>query len=130
MRNALSAIILLLAVLDAVLGFGFLSNPAKSGADFGLRAEGAMGLSALRGDFTAFFWVSAGFMAAGALKTRGDWLVAPLALFLIAISGRAVNLLAVGGYDGWYVPMAVEAIHVAVLAAAIKVFDWRDPRAA
>ena len=128
MRVALSAVILLGAILDAVLGFGFLSDPADSGATFGLAAPGAMGLSAMRADFTAFFLVAAGFMAVGAWQRRGDMLVAPLALFAIALSGRALNLIAVGPYDGWWLPMTVEAAHVAVLALAIKVWDWR-PRA-
>lgn len=124
-RTVLSAVILLGAILDGVLGFGFLSNPAKSGADFGLEATGAMGLSAMRGDFTAFFWVAAGFMAVGAWQKRGDLLVAPLALFLVAVSGRALNLAMVGPYEGWWQPMLVETLHVAVLATAIRVFDWR-----
>jgi len=128
MRNALSVVIVLLAILDAVLGFGFLSNPAQSGESLGVTGGGAMGLSTMRGDFTAFFWVAAGFMAAGAWKKRGDWLVAPLALFLIAVSGRALNLLLVGAYAGWWVPMAVETLHVAMLAAAIRVFPWRPAR--
>lgn len=130
MRNALSAVIVLLAILDGVLGFGFLSNPAQSGADFGLTATGPMGLSAMRGDFTAFFFVAAGFMLAGVWQQRGDWLAAPLALFLIAVSGRALNLLLVGPYEGWWMPMAVETLHVAALAAAIRTFGWRGGRRA
>ena len=125
MRAALSAVILLGAILDGVLGFGFLSHTAQSGENFGLRSSGAMGLSTMRADFTAFFLVAAGFMIAGAWKRRGDVLVAPLALFLIALTGRGVNLLVVGGYEGWWVPMAVETAHVAVLAAAIRVWNWR-----
>ena len=129
MRTVLSAVILLGALLDGVLGFGFLSNPAQSGANFGLVAAagptGAMGLSSMRADFTAFFLVAAGFMALGALRRRGDVLVAPLALFLVALSGRALNLLVVGPYDGWWMPMLVEAVHVAVLATAIRAWPWR-----
>ena len=129
MRAALSAVILLGAILDGVLGFGFLYHTAQSGENFGLHAPGAMGLSTMRADLTAFFLVAAGFMAFGAWKRRGDALVAPLALFLLALSGRAVNLLVAGSYDGWWVPMAVEAAHVAVLAMAIQVWNWRGVKA-
>ena len=125
MRAALSAVILLGAILDGVLGFGFLSHTAEAGENFGLQATGAMGLSTMRADLTAFFLVTTGFMVFGAWKRRGDALVAPLALFLIALTGRAVNLLVAGGYDGWWLPMMVEAVHVAVLATAIRVWDWR-----
>lgn len=128
MKAVLSAVILLGAILDGVLGFRFLSSPAAIGAEFGLEAPSAMGLSAMRADFTAFFFVAAGFMVWGAWQRRGDALVAPLALFLIALTGRALNLLLVGPYPGWWMPMAVEAAHVAVLAAAIRVWDWRPAR--
>ena len=36
MHVILSAIILILAIIDLVIGTGFLVNPATSGADFGL----------------------------------------------------------------------------------------------
>ena len=77
MHFVLSALVALLALLDLMLGMGFLVNPAASGADFGLSAVdllngGAEGLSAMRADFTAFFLVAAGFMGLGAWRRRGD----------------------------------------------------------
>jgi hypothetical protein len=85
-----------------------------------------MGLSSMRADFTAFFLVAGLFMIFGAWKQRGDVLAAPLLLFLIALTGRALNLLMVGVYPDWWLPMAVEAAHVAVLAAAIGSFGWGE----
>ena len=120
MHFVLSAIIALLALLDLMLGVGFLVNPAASGADFGL--------SAMRADFTAFFLVAAGFMALGAWRRRGDVLTVPLALFGIAFTGRLINLLVVGSYEGWWLPMAVELGHVVVLGLAIRVWPWRRRR--
>lgn len=125
MHAILRIVIVLGVILDGVLGFGFLFDPAGSAVGFGVSADGAMGLSSLRADFTAFFLVAAGFMAVGAWEIRGDLLVAPLALFLVALTGRALNLLLEGGYPGWWQPMAVEALHVAVLAAAIGAWNWR-----
>ena len=83
MHFVLSALVALLALLDLMLGVGFLVNPAASGADFGLSAVdalngGAEGLSAMRADFTAFFLVAAGFMGLGAWRRRGDVLTVPL----------------------------------------------------
>ena len=129
MHFVLSAIIALLALLDLMLGVGFLVNPAASGADFGLSAGAAAeGLSAMRADFTAFFLVAAGFMAVGAWRRRGDVLTVPLALFGIAFTGRLINLLVVGSYEGWWLPMAVELGHVVVLGLAIRVWPWRRRR--
>ena len=123
MNFILASLIALGALLDLVLGVSFLVDPALAGVDFGLTASGAMGLSAMRGDFTAFFLVSAIFMGWGAWKRRGDVLLPALMLFAFAFTGRLVNLFVVGTYDGWWQPMTVEALHIAVLAFAM--LQWR-----
>jgi hypothetical protein len=123
MNFVLAALIALGALLDLVLGVSFFVDPALAGADFGLTATGAMGLSAMRGDFTAFFLVAAFFMAWGAWKRRGDVLLPALLLFATAFTGRLVNLFAVGTYEGWWMPMVVEAAHVFVLTFAM--LRWR-----
>lgn len=125
MHVILSAIIVSGAILDMVLGLGFLINPVSSASGFGLTATGAMGSSALRADMTAFFLTAALFMIWGAWRRRGDVLLAPLALFAIALAGRTINLIAVGGYDGWWMPMSIEAAHVLVLLVAIRSWGWR-----
>lgn len=125
MHLILSALILLAAIIDMVLGIGFLLNPVSSGTNFGIEPSGTMGISAMRADMTAFFLVAALFMAWGAWKRRGDALLAPLALFGIAFIGRAINLVAVGAYDGWWMPMTVEAVHVLLMVLAIRAWGWR-----
>ena len=113
------------AILNLMLGTSFFVDPGAAGADFGLQSPGAMGLSAMRGDFTAFFWLNALCLGLGAWKRRGDVLWPALALFAIAFTGRLVNLFAEGPYEGWWQPMTVEALHVIVIALAIKTFPWR-----
>ena len=125
MHVVLSAIIVLMAIIDMVIGIGFFVNPSRSAVNFGVVADGAMGRSALRADFTAFFVVSAAFMLWGAWRRRGDWLVAPLALFAVAFAGRLLNLLVDGGYEGWWQPMAVEMAHIVALGIAIRIWPWR-----
>lgn len=125
MHLILSAIIVLLAVIDVVVGFGFLVNPVQAGGEFGLTVLGNAGTSALRADFTAFFFVAAIFMAWGAWRRRGELLLAPLALFGIAFTGRLINLLVEGGYEDWWFPMAVEMVHIVVLALAIRLWPAR-----
>ena len=94
MHFVLSAIIALLALLDLMLGVGFLVNPAASGADFGLSAGAAAeGLSAMRADFTAFFLVAAGFMAVGAWRRRGDVLTVPRMGDADSVTGRYGDLV-------------------------------------
>ncbi len=124
MHVILSAIILGLAIIDLVIGTGFFVNPATSGEDFGLSVASTHGSSTLRGDMTAFFYVSALSMGWGAWRRRGDVLLPALGLFTIAFVGRAVNLVAEGPYDGWIVPMAVEALHIIVISLAIRAWGW------
>ena len=124
MHFILAALLAVGAILDLFLGLSFFVDPGTAGTDFGLHSPTPMGLSAMRGDFTAFFWVAALSMGIGAWKRRADVLWPALALFAIAFSGRLVNLVVVGDYDGWWQPMTVEALHVIVLALAIRAFPW------
>lgn len=124
MNVILSAIILLLAILDLVIGTGFLVNPANAGSDFGLAIASTHGSSTLRGDMTAFFYVGALSMGWGAWRRRGDVLLPALGLFAIAFTGRAINLFLEGPYEGWYMPMLVEITHVIVLLLAMRSWGW------
>lgn len=124
MHAILRAIILLLAVLDLVIGTGFLVNPAGAGSDFGLAIATTHGSSTLRGDMTAFFYIAALSMGWGAWRKRGDVLLPALGLFAIAFTGRAINLVIEGTYDGWFTPMFVEGWHIIVLLLAMRAWGW------
>lgn len=118
MRLILSFLIVAAAIIDMVIGIGFLLNPVSAGRDFGLISDGEQGMSVIRADMTAFFLVAAIFMIWGAWKRRGDLLLVPIGLFGIAFIGRGLSAVVDGTYDGWWMPMAVEAAHVIVLAYA------------
>jgi len=95
-------------------------------APFGLSIETTHGESTLRGDMTAFFYVTAFSLAFGAWKRRAELLLPALGLFGIALTGRFINLVSQGPYDGWLVPMGVEAFHCLVILIAMR--SW-GPRA-
>lgn len=124
MHVILSAILLALAILDIVIGTGFLIDPANSGADFGLAIASTHGESTLRGDMTAFFWVTGISMIWGAWKRRGDVMLPALGLFGIAFLGRFINVVAQGPYEGWLVPMGVEGLHCIVIIIAMRAWGW------
>ena len=124
MHVILSAILLALAILDIVIGTGFLIDPANSGADFGLTIASTHGESTLRGDMTAFFWVTGISMIWGAWKRRGDVMLPALGLFGIAFLGRFINVVAQGPYEGWLVPMGVEGLHCIVIIIAMRAWGW------
>lgn len=120
MHVILSAILLALAMVDLVLGTSFLVDPASGATDFGLEIASRHGESTLRGDMTAFFYVTAISLAWGAWKRRGEVLLAALGLFGIAFTGRLINLVLQGPYEGWMVPMGVEGFHCLVIILAIR----------
>ena len=130
MHLLLSTVILVLALLDMVIGIGFFVNPSVAASDFGLAAQGAQGTSALRADFTAFFLLAGVFMAAGAWKRRGDWLLAPLFLFCVAFTGRAVDLIVEGSWDGFWLPMLVEMAHIVALGLGVMLWHATPRRTA
>lgn len=112
MRLALTALLFVGGLFYVFMGIGFLTDPAVSGGDFGLTPDGAQGLSSIRADLTAFFWVAGGCMIWGAWKRNGDPLLASAALFAVALLGRTVSIMADGSYAGWQAPMMIEAATV------------------
>ncbi|MEX0341555.1 MAG: hypothetical protein AB3N06_03125 [Erythrobacter sp.] len=127
MHVILSAILLALAILDLVLGTSFLVDPAGAAGDFGLAIVSTHGESTLRGDMTAFFYVTAMSLAWGAWKRRPEALLPALGLFGIAFTGRFINVIAQGPYEGWLVPMAVEAFHCLIIIVAMRAWGVQKP---
>ena len=121
MKMGLRIALSLLAALFVFMGFGFLTDPAGSGADFGLQAIGPQGLSSIRGDITAFFWVSGGSLLIGAWRGNASLLYVGAALMGIVCGARALSLALDGPYEAWYMPMAVEAITVVLALIGAKV---------
>jgi len=107
---ALRAILVLGGLLLGFIGFGFFMDPAASGADFGISADGAHGLTSIRADFTAFFVVGGASLIWGAVAKRGDALAIGGALMLVTLFGRIVSLSIHGSFEGFLPPMAVEAV--------------------
>lgn len=112
----------LAALFGIVLGLGFLIHPVNAGAMFFLSPNGIPGLAVLRADMTAFFLTGGLLAAAAAWRKSPMLLVAPIMLFAIAITGRAVSLFADGITPGAFFPMAVEAFFVISLLFARHIF--------
>ncbi len=110
MITALRSILVLGGLLLAFVGAGFFLDPARSGADFGVSAAGVHGLTSIRADFTAFFIVAGACLIWGAIARRRDPLLTGAALMLIPLFGRAVSLGINGSFEGFVMPMAVEAV--------------------
>lgn len=120
MHTILRLILLALGGLFVLIGLNFLFDPVTSAANFGLDPEGTLGLASIRADLTAFFVVAGGSMAWGAWKRNGDFLAVTAALMALAFIGRVVTLVVDGPHEGFWVPMLVEAISVALAIAGFR----------
>lgn len=108
----LRALLLLGGVFFILMGVGFLLNPVTSGADFGITAQGTMGLASIRADMTAFFVISGACLIWGTWLQKGDLLLVAAGLMGIAIIGRLVTLIVDGPHENWFVPVIVEVATV------------------
>jgi hypothetical protein len=97
-------------LLLVYMGFGFLTDPVTSAANFGIAVDGAHGLTSIRADMTAFFCVSGACFIWGAWSRRSDPLVIGAALMLVTLATRLVALSAYGSFEGFVPPMVVEAL--------------------
>ncbi len=128
MRLIVTALLFVLGLLFLYLGAGFILDPSVTGSDFGLSARGAQGLSTIRGDMTAIFWVTGICMIWGAWKRNGDPLVASALIMGIVFTGRLVSVALDGPYEGWHLPMAVEALTVVLCLIGWKLLPHHDLR--
>ena len=108
-----------------IIGASFLLDPAQAAAGFGMGADSTQGLSSIRADMTAFFWVGGGGLLWGAWARNSDPLLMAAALFAVAFVGRLVNLMQHGTYDGWWFAMAIEAVTTALALLASRVLPHR-----
>ena len=113
----------LVGVFGLVFGAWFFAETPSASAYFFVQPLGAAGQATLRADMSSFFLVGAAWAFFAARTGRGAALLVPGALYAIAISGRAVNLIVNGPYEGAALPMVVEAVLI-----ALCVFGYRTLR--
>ena len=121
MRLILTALLFLFGLFNLLLGIGFLLDPASMQTNFPVTASGPAGMAVLRADLTAFFLVAGGCQLWGGWRRNGDLLLVPGLLMGIAFTGRLVSAAMDGTAPGFAVPMAVEAVQVALAYAAWRV---------
>lgn len=120
-------LVALVALFNIILGLGFLLDPAGSALRFFLSPLGTQGMATLRADFTAFFVVGGVAALIGAWRRESGPLLVPIALLGVAITGRAVSLIADGAPATAFPPMVVEAVMIALLLLGRRAFA--GPRA-
>ncbi len=124
MNLILKALVLLWAVFFAYTGVMGLIDPASYAAIGLPELEGAA-RNTVRADMSAFFLVSAGAAAVGALSPgKAGWLHVPAALFACALVGRGIGVLLGDAMDDVVrTSMIAEAVSVLLLMLAARVID-------
>ncbi len=118
MDKVLRALVVLVGVILAVIGLGFLVDPGRLTSMFAIQPTSTGGVATLRGDLGGLFLGMASFTLFGALPSRGRWLVVPTVFLLAVILGRLVNLAFHGAVGPGPAPLIGEVVFVAVLVAA------------
>lgn len=111
----------LVGLFGLALGLWFFVKTPDAAAGFFVQPLGAAGQATLRADMSSFFLISAAWAFYAAWTARGAALLVPGALYAVAVSGRALNLLVNGPYDGAALPMIAEAVLIALCVFGYRV---------
>lgn len=106
-----AALVLLFCLAMAMLAY---VDPAKSAEALGMSAQTGLGLNTYRADVGALFMVNAIACAGALFAGKRHWLLAPLAIFGLAIVGRLAGVLIDGAPEGVATPIIVEIVLVAL----------------
>jgi hypothetical protein len=115
MQMALRLIVGLVGLFNMAIGLLFLLAPAKGAEAFFLSPIGSQGLATMRADFPGFFITGGAFALIAALRRDADAVLVPIMLLALAITGRAVSLVADGMGPAAVPPMVAEALMISLL---------------
>ncbi len=97
-------------------------DPATLAAQLGISPIGDLGVSTIRGDIGGFFSAVGVFMLAAAYFGDRRFIVPPLVLGALALTGRTISLAVTGPAPELFQPMLIEAVTIIVLVTAYAVF--------
>ncbi|MFD1612183.1 hypothetical protein ACFSCW_10255 [Sphingomonas tabacisoli] len=110
----------LVGLFGLVMGLWFFLKTPDAAEAFFVQPLGAAGEATLRADMSAFFLISAAWAFYAAVTQRGSALLVPGALYAVAITGRAVNLIVNGFFAEAPLPMIVEAMLILLCVFGYK----------
>ncbi len=126
MKFTMRILIGLVGLFNIFIGLSFLFTPAKMAAEFALSPLGVQGMATIRADFPAFFLTGAIFALIGAWRMDPKPLQVPLMLLTTALFGRFVSIALDGSTPTTVPPMIAEAVMIACLVVAYRVFGKRE----
>lgn len=123
MRQVMRVVLVVIGLFNIAIGLGFLIAPMQLAEKFFVAPMTVQGMATLRADFPAFFITASVFALYGAWTMRRAPLLVPMALLVIALFGRFVSIALDGMSATTMPPMVAEALMIAALALAYRVFD-------
>ena len=112
----------LVGLFSALMGFISITSPTRIAAALGIVTDAPLGLNTIRADVSAFFLTAALACGFALLRGKRSWLLAPLALYGIAVLGRILDVALVGAPAGAAQPIVIELVCVTLLFLPLPSF--------
>ncbi|MDD3798072.1 MAG: DUF4345 family protein [Novosphingobium sp.] len=115
MRLAITALVFLGGLFFILLGLSFLFQPAETASTAGLTVSGPTGLATLRADVFPFMTMLGVLMIWGAWRRRGDLLLIPATVILLAALARILSTVLDGAGENFLGSVLTELTLAALL---------------
>ncbi len=125
MKLVLRGLVGLAGLLALLLALQFWLHPDLPAAKLGLSPIGHLGLATIRADMAGFFGAAGAFALLAAIRNDGKWLIAPLVMIGIALTGRFITVAVQGWSPELGQPMVIEAVLLALFAAGRRFLGAR-----
>ena len=121
MRNLVRGLVGAVGLLGLFLALAFWIHPEQAAAKFGLQTLGSLGLASVRADIGALFGAVGILSLLGAVRNRGDLLLAPMIIIALALAARIFSLVMTGLSQDLIPPMVVEVVLLTILVLGRRV---------
>lgn len=122
MVNVARGFLVFVAFVFLLLGLRWWLDPAGASSEFGMTLSSGVGLSTEVGDISSLFLTGSLFTFISVARRESQWLYAPLALVVLAASGRIIAWLL---HDAAFATQFIltEVVIALIALYAIKVLD-------
>lgn len=110
----------LVGLFSALMAVMAIASPTRVSVALGIITDAPLGLNTIRADVGAFFLTAAIACAAALFRGKREWLLAPLALYGIAVFGRMLDIALVGAPAGVAQPIVIELVLVTLTGLGLR----------
>jgi hypothetical protein len=110
----------LVGLFSSLMAVMAIASPTRVSVALGIITDAPLGLNTIRADVGAFFLVAAIACAGALFRGKREWLLAPLALYGIAVMGRFLGIALEGAPAGIAQAIVIELVCVALLSLGLR----------